>query len=90
MCNGTCVVCLESSQDFKGRRDDSDAAIVASKEQALRTRADAAYFVTVEERFALVVGRLDLADLEEIERLPLRVIAKLVYTLRLKPGIASA
>lgn len=48
---------------------------MASKEETLGTRADTAYFVTFEEGSALIVGRFDLADLEEIERLPLHVIA---------------
>lgn len=46
---------LESSQDFEGGRDDSNGAIVASKEQALGAGADAAYFVSIEKGLALVV-----------------------------------
>jgi hypothetical protein len=68
-------VCLESSQDFEGRGNDSYGAIMAPKEEVLGTRADAAYFITVEEGFAFIVGRFDLTDLEEIEGLPLHVIA---------------
>ena len=71
MCNRAGFVCLESAQDFERWGNDSDGAIVASKEETLRTRADAAYFISVEEGCALVVRRFDLANLEEVERLPL-------------------
>jgi hypothetical protein len=64
-------VCLESSQDFEGGGDDSNCAIVASKEEALGAGADTAYLISIEEGLALVVWRLDLADFEEIEGLPL-------------------
>lgn len=66
-------MCLESSQDFEGRRDDSNSAIVTSKEEALGPGADTTYFVSIEKGLALVVWRFDLADIEEIEGLPLFV-----------------
>ncbi len=61
----------ESAQDLEGRRENSHDAIVAPKKEALGPRAHAADFAVLEERFALIVGRVDLADLEEIERFPL-------------------
>ena len=66
-----CFVCQERLKDFEGGGDDSDGAIVATKEEAFRTGAHTADFVSVEEGLALLVGGIDLADLEEIERLPL-------------------
>ena len=48
---------------------------MAPKEEALGTRTDTAYFVILEERSTFIIGWFDLADLEEIERLPLHVLA---------------
>lgn len=62
---------LEGSQDFEGRGQNSDNAIVTPKKEILRARAGTADFVVFEERLALVVGGAELVDLEEIERFPL-------------------
>lgn len=69
---GTRIVRLENPQDLKGRGDDSDKAIITSKKEILRSRADTADFVVFEEGLALVVRWVDLADFEEIECLPLQ------------------
>lgn len=71
MCYRASVVRLEGAQDFEGWRENSHNAVVAPKKEALGSRAHAADFAVLEERLALIVGRVDLADLEEIERFPL-------------------
>lgn len=71
MCYRASVVRLESAQDLEGRRENSHDAIVAPKKEVLGPRAHAADFAVLEESLALIVGRVDLADLEEIERFPL-------------------
>jgi hypothetical protein len=67
----TSIVCLENSQDLERRREDSHDPIVASKEEILRSRTHTANFIVLEEGSAFIVRRVDLADLEEIERFPL-------------------
>ena len=69
---------LEGSQNFERRGEYAHRAIMTSKEKTLGTRADAAYFIVVEEGFGLVVGRIDLADFEEIERFPLQFVSKVL------------
>lgn len=71
MCNRANLVRLECSQDLEGWREDTDKAIIASKEETIGSRAYAADFIVLEEGLALVIGRFDLADFEEIERFPL-------------------
>jgi len=63
------LVCLESSQDLESRRKNPDNAIIAAKEEVFGAGADTTDLV-LEEGFALVVWRLDLAHFEEIERFP--------------------
>ncbi len=71
MCYRPSVVRLESAQDLEGWRENSHNAIVAPKKEVLGPRAHAADFAVLEESLALIVGRVDFADLEEIERFPL-------------------
>lgn len=75
MGNRSSVVGLKGSQDLKRRRKYPHNSIVAPKEQVLGSRADAADFVVLKERLALIVGLIDLADLEVIERFPLLAIS---------------
>jgi hypothetical protein len=62
---------LERPLDLEVRREDSNYAIVTTKEQAIRSRAHTTDLVVLEESGALIVWRLDLAHFEEIERFPL-------------------
>jgi hypothetical protein len=89
VCDRAGFVSLESSQDFEGRRDYSDGAIVASEEEALGAGANAAYLITFEKSSALLVGRYNLADLEEIECLPLRFLTQFLSKLRPEVGACS-
>lgn len=71
MCDRASIVCLKRPHDFKGRGKDPDDAIIAAQEETVGSRADAADLVAFEEGSALIVGGIDLADLEEIKRFPL-------------------
>lgn len=62
---------LEGSQDFEGRGEDSHSSIEAPNKQVLGPRTDTANLIIVEEGLSLVIWRVNLADLEEIKRLPL-------------------
>ncbi len=48
---------------------------MATEEEAFGTGADATDLIVVEEGLALVVGRVDLAHFEEIERCPLQFVS---------------
>ncbi len=62
---------LKCPQDRERRREDPHDTIMAPEEEVLRAGADTADFIALEEGSALIVGGLDLAHFEEIERLPL-------------------
>lgn len=67
------LVCLEAADDPPAGADDAHMAVRAAEEEAVGAGADAGDLVAVEEGARLVVvGELDLADIEEVEGFPLR------------------
>lgn len=67
------VVSLEAADDAPAGADDAHVAVGAAEEEAIGAGADAGDLVAVEEGARLVVvGELDLADIEEVEGFPLR------------------
>lgn len=66
------LVGLESAHDLPARADDAYISVNTSQEQAVGSATDARYFVPLEKGAGfVVVGKLDLADIEEVERFPL-------------------
>jgi hypothetical protein len=61
------VVRLEATNDLPARRNNTDVTIIASEEQAIRPRTDTRYLVAFDEVPRVVIGQLDLVDLEEVE-----------------------
>jgi len=61
----------EAANHLPARTDNSHVAIVAAQEEVAGTRADTGYFVALEYGSCFVIGKLDLVDIEEVERLPL-------------------
>lgn len=59
---------LEAADDPPAGTDDAHMTVRTTKEEAVGAGADARYLVAVEEgaRF-VVVGELDLADIEEVK-----------------------
>lgn len=67
------LVRLEAADDPPAWAHDAHMAVGAAEEEAVGAGADAGYLVAVEEGARLVVvGELDLADVEEVEGFPLR------------------
>lgn len=64
---------LEAADDPPAGTYDAHMAVGAPEEEAIGARANAGYLVAIEEGACLVVvGELDLADIEEVEGFPLR------------------
>lgn len=62
------LVGLEGAHDLPAAADDAYMTINTTKEQAVGSRTDARYFVSLEKGAGLViVGKLDLGDIEEVE-----------------------
>lgn len=67
------LVRLEAADDPPAWAHDAHMAVGAAEEEAVGAGADAGDLVAVEEGARLVVvGELDLADVEEVEGFPLR------------------
>lgn len=67
------LVCLEAADDPPAGAHDAHMAVRAAEEEAVGAGADAGDLVAVEEGARLVVvGELNLADIEEVEGFPLR------------------
>lgn len=67
------LVRLEAADDPPAGPHDAHMAVGAAEEEAVGAGADAGDLVAVEEGARLVVvGELDLADVEEVEGFPLR------------------
>ena len=67
------LMSLEAADDAPARAHDAHMAVRTAKEEAVGAGADAGYLVAVEEGARLVVvGELDLADVEEVKGFPLR------------------
>lgn len=66
---------LERSLEFEIRRQYSNYAVMAAKEEIVRPRTYATYLIVFEKCRALVFWELDLADFEEIEGSPLGLIS---------------
>lgn len=67
------LVCLEAADDPPAGAHDAHMAVRAAEEEAVGAGADAGDLVAVEEGARLVVvGELDLDDIEEVEGFPLR------------------
>lgn len=67
------LVRLEAADDPPAGAHDADMAVRTAEEEAVGAGADAGDLVAVEEGARLVVvGELDLADVEEVEGFPLR------------------
>jgi hypothetical protein len=71
MRDGPGVMGLETPDNLPARADDADVAIVGAQKEAVGTRAHGRDLVALEEELRLVVGELNLRDIEEVESFPL-------------------